>query len=386
MAKKIGPDRHIAELSFAEKELIRHWEEVSKYIKKDLANVWNDEAKSEFEKIGNEAERVALILKRLNTHYIIEFHSSYKNQEIYAKRIYDMKKLALDLKNIRPNSGWVRMIHNDLQQAIFDIEREKAEVRDINRRRQFLKAATGVLAGGLSGLFSRMFFPSKAEAKEMQTGLQIIPYYSPLNKKREKRRSTKFVILHTTEAKDESSFNAVFNGGLANFLVDTKGNVYETIGRDKIAYHAGKSIWGGTKNLNECSIGIEIAGYHYAPLTEQQYASLRILIKILQNEYKIPDENVLAHYQVAYDVNRYTGGKKARGRKIDGINIDWQKLGIRHRTDDPDVKAGSVKEDPFLSAVRAYEETYGKPPFDSVVSRDGITWVLEGNGWKRYKK
>lgn len=213
-----------------------------------------------------------------------------------------------------------------------------------------------------------------------------------LPRERTRRRvKTEYLILHTTEGEFLGSLRKIRRHAQANFLIDRDGVVYQIVHPDYWANHAGNSRWDGKENLSDISIGIENVGYHYAPLTERQYSSLRSLVKYLQRKYKISDENVLAHFQVAYAVNRWTGGRKARGRKKDAINIDWRKLGIRHRTDDPDVRAGSVKPDQFLVAilereVRTQEDpmarvrrVYGATSSPNVIGNGKTAWSLAGD-------
>jgi N-acetylmuramoyl-L-alanine amidase len=49
-----------------------------------------------------------------------------------------------------------------------------------------------------------------------------------------------------------------------------------------IADHAGRSMWDGRTDLSRMSIGIELVGYHYAPITDKQYRSIGLLIDILK--------------------------------------------------------------------------------------------------------
>jgi N-acetyl-anhydromuramyl-L-alanine amidase AmpD len=55
-----------------------------------------------------------------------------------------------------------------------------------------------------------------------------------------------------------------------------------------VADHAGRSMWNGQTDLSRYSIGIELVGYHYAPISVQQYRSVGLLIKILQGVYNLP--------------------------------------------------------------------------------------------------
>ncbi|QIA08826.1 N-acetylmuramoyl-L-alanine amidase [Draconibacterium halophilum] len=47
----------------------------------------------------------------------------------------------------------------------------------------------------------------------------------------------------------------------AHLVIGRKGDIFQLLGLDKISWHAGRSEWNGRKNLNNYSIGIELANY-----------------------------------------------------------------------------------------------------------------------------
>jgi hypothetical protein len=118
------------------------------------------------------------------------------------------------------------------------------------------------------------------------------------------------------------------------------------------ADHAGLSMWNGQKDISDISIGIELVGYHYTPITQQQYRSVGILLDILKDVYDLDDRAVLTHSQVAFDTPNRWVRKKHRGRKKCAMNFDRTKAGLgptwRY---DPDVKAGRLVADPKLAAI-----------------------------------
>ncbi|HPQ65616.1 MAG TPA: N-acetylmuramoyl-L-alanine amidase [bacterium] len=192
--------------------------------------------------------------------------------------------------------------------------------------------------------------------------LNIVNHYSPENKNREKRPSTDYIILHTTEGATAGSLKKVTRNGETHYFVDPAGKVYRIIQRDRIALHAGRSMWNGRANLDDVSLGIEVVGYHNRDLTAAQYVALKELLRQLRNIYRIPDERVLTHSMVAYGLPNRWHATSHRGRKRCGMLFARKdvrvKLGIERAPDcDPDVRAGRLTVgDPYLARV-----LYGSP-------------------------
>jgi len=189
------------------------------------------------------------------------------------------------------------------------------------------------------------------------TAMQISDHYSPFNSKRALRKRTDYIILHTTEGPTKGSLNKVHRYGEANYLIGTDGHVYRIINKNRIAMHAGRSMWKGRTNLDLTSVGIEVSGYHNRDITSAQYAALRELISQLQKIYKIPDDNVLTHSMVAYGSPNRWHKRSHRGRKRCGMlfakHSVRQKLGLtKQPLFDPDIKSRRlVNADPYLAKI-----------------------------------
>jgi hypothetical protein len=186
---------------------------------------------------------------------------------------------------------------------------------------------------------------------------KIIDTWSPHNGERPARKRTQFIILHTTEAPAQSALNKLRENGETHFFVNTNGNVYRVIDKRRIALHCGRSMWDGLSNIDEYSIGIEVAGYHDRDITPAQYATLRQVLVELQQIYRIPDLRVLSHSMVAYGAPNRWHPRSHRGRKRCGMLFGResvrQKLGLNAKPSyDPDVKAGRlVSADPGLARI-----------------------------------
>jgi N-acetylmuramoyl-L-alanine amidase len=221
----------------------------------------------------------------------------------------------------------------------------------------------------------------------------IVDFRSRLNPrfKKVKRKNTKYIVVHTSELGLIATLRVVSTGkrfrngrrtygGHANYVIARNGRTYRILDKKYVADHAGLSMWNGEKNLSNISIGIELVGYHYAPISKKQYQSVGILIDILQGAYSLDDRAVLTHSQVAYGTPNRWFRKNHRGRKRCAKNFVRAKaeLGPTWRYD-PDVKAGRLTADAQLAKV-----FYSPDKFDSladeanIISKRNTAWVIAG--------
>jgi len=210
-------------------------------------------------------------------------------------------------------------------------------------------------------------------AQTAVAALQFKDRYSPWNAKREARRETRYILLHTTEGPGKGSLEKLYRYGEAHFMVDTDGVVYRLIDRRRVAMHAGRSMWEGITGLDDYTIGIEVAGYHNRAITKAQIAALRELLDQLKVTYRIPDQNIIPHSMVAYGAPNRWHRRSHRGRKRCGMQFAdrslREKLGLKSQPlFDPDVKAGRlVNADPYLALAlfgSAREQTKAAAHFD----------------------
>ncbi len=188
------------------------------------------------------------------------------------------------------------------------------------------------------------FFPSQACAASLRTENR----FSPLNKKRPLRPSTRYIILHTTEGDEEGSLRKIVRFGEAHYCVSPSGKVYRIIDKAKIAKHAGRSMWEGRSSIDNHSIGIEVVGYHNRDISEAQYTALLALLAQLKSLYGIADKNVLTHSMVAYGRPNQFHHDNHRGRKRCGMIFAKPevraRLGLESRPDhDADVESGRLR-------------------------------------------
>jgi hypothetical protein len=188
-------------------------------------------------------------------------------------------------------------------------------------------------------------------------GLDISNKISPRNHERPERKSTEYIVLHTTEGGEKGSLKKIYRNGEAHYFVCRDGHVFRIIDKNRVAFHAGKSMWDGRTGLDDYSVGIEISGYHNKDITGAQYASIKELVAQLQRIYRIPDRRVLTHSMIAYGTPNRWHREPHRGRKRCGMlfakkNVR-RRLGLRDEPGyDPDVREGRlVVADPYLARV-----------------------------------
>jgi N-acetylmuramoyl-L-alanine amidase len=89
----------------------------------------------------------------------------------------------------------------------------------------------------------------------------------------------------------------------AHYTIDEDGTVYAHVPESARAWHAGLSFWASTRNVNGCSIGIELVNpgheFGYRAFAEKQIAALTELSQGIVRRHAIPAGRVLGHSDVA---------------------------------------------------------------------------------------
>ena len=127
------------------------------------------------------------------------------------------------------------------------------------------------------------------------------------SKKMRSSKDIRFLIIHYTGMQSARvSMDRLKNPNSkvsCHYFINRNGNIYKMVDDNKIAWHAGKSKWKNVRNLNKCSIGIEIQNkghfIDYQNFPKKQISSLIVLIKSLLKKYKIKKSNVLGHSDIA---------------------------------------------------------------------------------------
>lgn len=132
-------------------------------------------------------------------------------------------------------------------------------------------------------------------------------------------RRPNFVVIHHTSNHDaDYALGVLTDPGRkvsSHYLIGRDGKLYYLVDELARAWHAGESYWGGNRDLNSASIGIELDNNGEEPFAEPQIETLLVLLADLKERYKLPSANFLGH------------GDVAPGRKTDPSRwFPWQRL------------------------------------------------------------
>ena len=98
----------------------------------------------------------------------------------------------------------------------------------------------------------------------------------------------------------------------AHFLIQRTGEIIQFVPCSKRAWHAGASAWRGRTACNDFSMGVELEGTDFLPFSDQQYAALIRLTRLLKRAF--PIREIAGHSDIA------------PGRKTDpGQKFDWSR-------------------------------------------------------------
>jgi N-acetyl-anhydromuramyl-L-alanine amidase AmpD len=144
---------------------------------------------------------------------------------------------------------------------------------------------------------------------------------------------------------------------LAHYLVGRTGTIYEFLDPAYRAHHSGPSRHGhwslhnGLTDIDHNSIGTEIHAWlepknpkNFRPITDAQYASLKILNDWIMYQHRLRTRDVVGHLQVAA---WKIGDHFYRGRKGDPNPqfFEWSRLGLPNNYEllDQDAIQGTVR-------------------------------------------
>ena len=120
------------------------------------------------------------------------------------------------------------------------------------------------------------------------------------------RRPDMLVLHYTGMASGEAALGRLTDPSAevsAHYVVLEDGRVVQLVAEERRAWHAGAGFWAGERDLNSCSIGIEIAHPGHAgglpPYPAGQVAAVIRLARDIVERRAIPARRVLGHSDLA---------------------------------------------------------------------------------------
>lgn len=153
--------------------------------------------------------------------------------------------------------------------------------------------------------------------------MKIIQNPSPNFENRPPGVSVNLLLFHYTGMKSASEAIARLcnpNSKVsAHYLIDEGGNIFSLVEENKRAWHAGVASWNDDVDINNISVGVEIANpgheFGYTRYPEQQMVAVETLSIDVIKRHSIRAARVLAHSDVS------------PSRKCDpGELFDWERL------------------------------------------------------------
>jgi len=117
------------------------------------------------------------------------------------------------------------------------------------------------------------------------------------------------IVLHYTGMADGPSALARLTDPQAevsaHYVVEEDGRVFGLVPEERRAWHAGKSFWQGERDINGCSIGVEIVNpgheFGYRPFPDAQIAAVIELTADIRSRWSVADARIIGHADVAPD-------------------------------------------------------------------------------------
>jgi hypothetical protein len=109
---------------------------------------------------------------------------------------------------------------------------------------------------------------------EQRAGIEVESRPSP---NYDQRRPNFVILHHTTDNSAEEALRTLTDRARAvssHYLIGRDGKIFQLVDDRERAWHAGESYWGGQRDINSASIGIELDNNGREPFAEPMIASL----------------------------------------------------------------------------------------------------------------
>ena len=136
---------------------------------------------------------------------------------------------------------------------------------------------------------------------------ELVHHEAPSPNWDERKLPVSMVVLHYTGMRTAAEALARMCDPAAkvsaHYMIDEDGTVTRMVAEAKRAWHAGRSFWRGTTDVNSASVGIELVNpgheWGYRPFSDAQMEALLPLLYAVVKRYKMPFANIVGHSDVA---------------------------------------------------------------------------------------
>ena len=191
------------------------------------------------------------------------------------------------------------------------------------------------------------------------------------------------VVLHYTGMPDAASALDRLTDPAAkvsaHWVVAEDGQIVRLVDESRRAWHAGRSFWRGTTDVNSASIGIEIVNpgheFGYRPFPDPQMAAVETLVTAALARYGIAPSNVVGHSDVAparkddpgelFDWPRLARAGLAAAIPTGGFDPNWTDAGTLAAL----ARYGYDIAEP-IPAVIAFQRRFRPARFDGVIDAE----------------
>ncbi len=123
----------------------------------------------------------------------------------------------------------------------------------------------------------------------------------------ERQLPVSIIVLHYTGMQDAESAIARLRDPEAkvssHYVVAEDGTILRLVDEEKRAWHAVRSYWRGTTEINRASVGIDIFNpgheFCYSPFPDEQIASVSQLVHAIKQRHAVTRGNIVGHSDIA---------------------------------------------------------------------------------------
>ncbi len=198
------------------------------------------------------------------------------------------------------------------------------------------------------------------------------------------------IVLHYTGMVDAMAALGRLTGPAAkvsaHWLAAEDGQIIRLVDEAARAWHAGRSWWRGTSDVNSASIGIEIVNpgheFGYRPFPDEQMAAVETLVAAAVAAHGVHPSNVVGHSDVAparkedpgelFDWPRLARAGLAAAIPAGGFDPGWTDAGTLAAL----ARYGYEIADPMATVI-AFQRRFRPARFDGVIDAETRT-LLRG--------